>query len=100
MILGVSLLSAATNLLIFVAGRAGSTVPPVIESGVSTLGADAANPLPQALILTAIVIGFSLIAFTAALALQAFRSLGSLDAQDMDAAERLGNPFDEKEARR
>lgn len=100
MILGVSLLSAATNLLIFVAGRAGSTVPPVIESGVSTLGADASNPLPQALILTAIVIGFSLIAFTAALALQAFRSLGSLDAQDMDAAERLGNPFDEKDARR
>jgi multicomponent Na+:H+ antiporter subunit C len=98
MILGISLLSAATNLLLFVSGRTGRTVPPVIESGIETLGADAANPLPQALILTAIVIGFSLTAFVAALALQTWRSFGTLDGGKVNAAEELGTPFDEESA--
>lgn len=99
MILGISLLSAATNLLIFVAGRTGRTIPPVIESGLETLGADAANPLPQALILTAIVIGFALTAFVAALALQTYRSFGTMDGREVNAAEDLGSPFDDRDRR-
>ncbi len=96
MILGISLLSAATNLLLFVSGRTVRTVPPVIESGIETLGAEAANPLPQALILTAIVIGFALTAFVAALALQTWRSFGTLDGRNVNAAEELGTPFDDE----
>lgn len=92
-ILGVAVLSAAINLVIFYAGRIVSTVPPVILPGASALGPEAANPLPQALILTAIVIGFSLLAFTAALALQIWRSVGTLDSAELDDAERLGSPF-------
>ena len=97
---GVTLLSAAVNLAIFYAGRIVSTVPPVIPPGQSLLPAGAANPLPQALILTAIVIGFALVAFVAALSLSLWRSRGTLDTRDLDEAERLGTPFDNAEGRR
>ena len=94
-LLGITLISAAANLIIFYAGRIGSTAPPVIAPGDTTLPGTAANPLPQALILTAIVIGFSLTAFGAALALQTFRSIGTLDGRRIDDAERLGSPFED-----
>ncbi|WP_185984933.1 sodium:proton antiporter [Aureimonas mangrovi] len=97
-ILGVSVLSIAVNLVIFYAGRIVSQVPPVIPGGENALAAEAANPLPQALILTAIVIGFALTAYVAALALQIQRSIGTLDNAELDVAERLGTPFDEDRA--
>jgi multicomponent Na+:H+ antiporter subunit C len=93
-ILGVVLLSAATNLLIFVAGGLTHVAPPVIESGNQMLGLQSANPLPQALILTAIVIGFALVAFAAALVLKTYRAIGSLDTTGHNDAEALGSPFD------
>jgi multicomponent Na+:H+ antiporter subunit C len=96
-LLGITLLSAAANLMIFYAGRIGAKAPPVIPDGDTTLAATAANPLPQALILTAIVIGFALTAFGAALALQTYRSIGTLDGRRIDDAERLGSPFEEPE---
>ena len=71
-IIGVAILSAAINLAILYSGRIASALPPVIPADISELGLDAANPLPQALILTAIVIGFALTAFASALALQFF----------------------------
>lgn len=96
-IIGVAILSAAVNLVILYSGRIVSGVPPVIAANGATLGAEAANPLPQALILTAIVIGFALTAFAAALALQILRSTGTLDMRDLHDAERLGSPFDVKD---
>lgn len=92
-ILGIALFTNGTIFTIFFAGRIVSTLPPVIPLGSSALAPDAANPLPQALVLTAIVIGFALTAFTTALILQAHRQLGSLDASRMEAAEGLGDPF-------
>jgi multicomponent Na+:H+ antiporter subunit C len=96
-LLGITVISAAANLVIFYAGRIGATTPPVIPSGETTLTPAAANPLPQALILTAIVIGFALTAFGAALALQTYRSIGTLDGRLIDDAERLGSPIEEQE---
>lgn len=93
-ILGIALLSAAINLVIFHAGRIGSVEPPVIGDTETVLSATAANPLPQALILTAIVIGFALVAFAAAVALQTQRSAGTLDSAELRTAERLGSPFE------
>ncbi|MFC3608122.1 NADH-quinone oxidoreductase subunit K [Stutzerimonas tarimensis] len=90
-VLGMAMLGAAVNLVIFYAGRILSDAPAVMRAGETTLPAEAANALPQALVLTAIVIGFALTAFFAALALQAFRSLGSVDTREIDAAERLGS---------
>lgn len=91
---GVILISASVNLVIFLAGRIGPNPPPVIPAGQTVLAADAANPLPQALVLTAIVIGFSLVAFAAALALQTFRTTGTLDTRELTQAEDLGSPYD------
>ena len=99
-ILGITVLSAATNLLIFYSGRITSSQPPVILPGEETLSATAANPLSQALILTAIVIGFALTVFMAALALQTYRSIGSLDGRDLHDAERLGSPSSDEPAQR
>ncbi|MGO3131462.1 MAG: Na+/H+ antiporter subunit C [Alcaligenes sp.] len=56
-IMGLALVSYAVNLFIFSMGRLKISAAPVING--SKLGADYADPLPQALVLTAIVIGFA-----------------------------------------
>lgn len=71
-ILGLVLLSYATNLFLFATGRLRTDEPPLI--GLSDTYTD---PLPQALVLTAIVIGFAMTAFVAVLALRARGELGS-----------------------
>jgi multicomponent Na+:H+ antiporter subunit C len=63
LIVGLAVLGSATNLVVFMAARPGSLIPPVIEAGAQQLSTAAANPLPQALVLTAIVIGFALLCF-------------------------------------
>jgi multicomponent Na+:H+ antiporter subunit C len=83
MILGLTLLTNGSIFLIFFAGRIDATQPPVIPLGSEALAADAANALPQALVLTAIVIGFGLAAFTLALLNRGWLALGTLDADDM-----------------
>lgn len=56
-IIGLSLLSYAVNLFIFGVGGIKSNAPPVLVDGVNT--ATLSDPVPQALVLTAIVIGFA-----------------------------------------
>ncbi|WHQ43723.1 Na+/H+ antiporter subunit C [Alcaligenes faecalis] len=56
-IMGLALVSYAVNLFIFSMGRLKISAAPVINAG--KLGADYADPFPQALVLTAIVIGFA-----------------------------------------
>lgn len=65
LVLGLSLLGYAVNVFIFVMGRLWSAAPPIAGSeGVI------ADPLPQALVLTAIVIGFATTGFIVELALR------------------------------
>lgn len=71
-ILGLVLLSYATNLFLFASGRLVTNRPPLIGTG-----APYADPLPQALVLTAIVIGFAMTAFVVVLALRARGELGT-----------------------
>lgn len=92
-ILGIALIAAAANMLIFLAGGVGSAVPPVVPYGETILTPHAANPLPQALVLTAIVIGFALISFAIVLAFRAYRTLGTLDTTEMTVAENEGTVF-------
>jgi multicomponent K+:H+ antiporter subunit C len=73
-VLGLTFLSYAINLFLFAMGRLVIGAPPVIGSGSPDLSAD---PLPQALVLTAIVIGFAMTAFVIMLALKARAQLGS-----------------------
>ncbi len=68
LIIGLSLLSNGTNLLIFAAGGLTRAHPPVMPEGADRLVPPYADPVPQALVLTAIVIGFGLLAFSLVLA--------------------------------
>jgi multicomponent K+:H+ antiporter subunit C len=72
-ILGLTLLSYAANLFIFAAGRLAPTDPPLVLAGHEPL----ADPLPQALVLTAIVISFGMTAYVVALMLRAMAETGS-----------------------
>jgi multicomponent K+:H+ antiporter subunit C len=84
LILGLTLLSYATNLLIFSAGRLVPGKPPVLRDGVAHTLANHADPLPQALVLTAIVIAF---AMTAVVIVVALRNHGDNGSDHVDAGE-------------
>lgn len=58
-IIGLSLIGYGVNLFIFSMGRLRVNTPPVLQSGAVVNLADYADPIPQALVLTAIVIGFA-----------------------------------------
>jgi multicomponent K+:H+ antiporter subunit C len=73
MVLGLTLLSYAVNLFLFVMGRLVIGAPPIIQNARSHY----ADPLPQALVLTAIVISFGMTAFVVILALRARAELGN-----------------------
>ncbi|MBO0663533.1 Na+/H+ antiporter subunit C [Jiella sp. MQZ9-1] len=87
MLLGVVLLGNAVNILIFTAGRVASVAPPLVPKGAEMPLSAVANPLPQALILTAIVISFSFFAFLLVLAYRAYQDLGTDDTDQMRVAE-------------
>ncbi len=82
-VLGIALLSQAVNLLIFVAGGLWEGKPAFIAPGAQTLAPGAADPLPQALILTAIVISFGVLAFTLAMVHRADQSTGTDDLDEL-----------------
>jgi multicomponent Na+:H+ antiporter subunit C len=87
MLLGVALLGNAVNLLIFTAGRLTREVPPIIPDELKVPLVATANPLPQALILTAIVISFSFFAFLLVLSYRTYEDLGTDDTGNMKLAE-------------
>ena len=78
-VMGLTLLSYAVNLFLFAMGRLKTGMPAVIGRS-----AEYADPLPQALVLTAIVIGFAMTAFLLVLAL---RGLGELKSDHVDGKE-------------
>jgi multicomponent Na+:H+ antiporter subunit C len=87
-VIGQAILGAAANLVLYAAGRLGSTNPAVVPLGGEVL-VDSANPLPQALVLTAIVIGFALVCYSLVLLLQLMRSARTDDALALRHAEPL-----------
>lgn len=92
MVLGLSMLTTAVNLVLFQAGRIRSAEPPLIPEGAERLG-NSADPVPQALVLTAIVIGFALTVILVALALRAWGSHRTLRTDKMRSAQALGDPL-------
>ncbi len=81
MVIGLLLLSHAANLTIFIVGRLRKGGTPIVQEDISLQ--TFADPLVQALILTAIVIGFGVAAFLVTIAFQAHRKTGSDDLDDM-----------------
>ena len=86
-IIGLALLSYGVNLFIFSMGRPRVDAAPILEKGVPVDPALFADPVPQALVLTAIVIGFATTALFLVLLLAA-RGLTGTDHVDGKEQER------------
>ncbi len=85
-VLGLALIGSAVNLILMAAGRVGPSGPAVVPYGEELLVAGA-NSLPQALVLTAIVIGFALTCFALVLLLGLVRLAGTADSTRLHYAE-------------
>ncbi|MEM7722619.1 MAG: Na+/H+ antiporter subunit C [Pseudomonadota bacterium] len=90
-IFGLILISNAANLTIFVSGRLTAEAPPLIPYDADAPIDQVANALPQALVLTAIVIGFGLFAFALTLVYRTYQNLGTLNSDEMRLAEPEGH---------
>jgi multicomponent Na+:H+ antiporter subunit C len=83
LLIGLGLLSNAVNLMIFTSAGLVRGRPPIIPREAPAAAIAAADPLPQALILTAIVISFGILAFALTLVYQAYKSVGTEDVDQM-----------------
>lgn len=83
LVIGLVLLSHGANLLIFTIGGLARANPPIVAQGDTEPAMPFADPLPQALILTAIVISFGVTAFAVVLLLRAYQAVGSDDLDKM-----------------
>jgi multicomponent Na+:H+ antiporter subunit C len=88
LIIGIGLLANGANLLLFTVAGVVRGRPPIVAEGESAVTPPFADPLPQALILTAIVIGFGLLAFTMVLLRRASETLGTGDVDDLRSTDR------------
>ncbi len=84
-VLGLSLLGYAVNVFIFVMGRLWTDAHPILVGNEPV-----ADPLPQALVLTAIVIGFATTGFVIELALRSAHESGSDHVDGSEPGVRLG----------
>ena len=87
LLLGILLLGNATNILIFLLGNIVKGKPPVIGPDLKVLLNVYADPIPQALILTAIVISFGLTSFAIVLLKRVYALIGSDDLDDLNTPE-------------
>lgn len=83
-IIGLALLGTATNLLIFVCAGLVRAKPPIIREPFERLPLGTADPLAQALILTAIVISFGVLAFAMVLIKRTYTTFGTDDPDELD----------------
>jgi multicomponent Na+:H+ antiporter subunit C len=86
-IVGLTVLGASTNLIVFSAGRLTSTTPPLLGAVADVKAAASADPLVQALVLTAIVISFALLCFALVLGARLRSVVGTDDTEEFRAAE-------------
>lgn len=87
LVIGLILISHAANLVIFTSGGLHRGAPPIVEDGATALQQPFADPLPQALILTAIVISFGLFAFFLVLIKRAHQETGTDDIDALSEVE-------------
>lgn len=87
-IIGIIFMSNATNLLVFMASGIIVGKPAFLSEDGLVKAQEIADPLPQALVLTAIVIGFGIVVFTLALKFKFFQTTGT---DDLDQLKRTDN---------
>lgn len=91
LIIGLVLIGHASNLFIFTLGRLSKGNMPIIPAGAETLVPPFADPLPQALILTAIVISFGVQAFAIVLIKRVYQETGSDDLDMLTSTDKPGS---------
>jgi multicomponent Na+:H+ antiporter subunit C len=84
LLFGLLILGNATNLLIFTSARLVRGRPPIVPEGQTVPAPPYADPLGQALILTAIVISFGLLAFAFTLVKKTYQAVGDDDLDTLD----------------
>jgi multicomponent Na+:H+ antiporter subunit C len=91
LVIGLVLISQAANLLIITAAGLTRDEPPIVDGETDALAlaeqAAVADPLPQALVLTAIVISFGVVAFALVLVRRAFQTLGTDDLDEIPSTD-------------
>ncbi|EMR01840.1 Na+/H+ antiporter subunit C [Cesiribacter andamanensis] len=92
LILGLMILGLATNLFIFVIGRLTRGGSPIIGEEQEVALEPFADPVPQALLLTAIVIGFGIQAFAIVLIKRVYQTFGTTDLDDLDSTDQIHSP--------
>jgi multicomponent Na+:H+ antiporter subunit C len=90
LVIGLSLLGYASSLLIFTVNGVTRGQPPLVQEGMTQPVAPLADPLPQALILTAIVIGFGVQAFALVLFKRTYQSAHTDDLDGIKSTEQSG----------
>lgn len=87
LLFGILLLGSGTNILIFLLGGITKGKPPVIDENAKLFQGEFADPIPQALILTAIVISFAITAFAIVLLKRVYALVDSDDLDDLNTPE-------------
>ncbi len=87
LLLGIILLGNGTNILIFLFGNITKGKPPIIQADFKVFQDIYADPIPQALILTAIVISFGLTSFAIVLLKRVYALVNSDDLDDLNTPE-------------
>ncbi|HKM45565.1 MAG TPA: Na+/H+ antiporter subunit C [Dysgonamonadaceae bacterium] len=89
MIIGIMILGYASNLFIFIIARLTRGFPALIKSDNSVMLTEYADPIPQAFILTAIVIGFGIQAFAIVLLRQVYLKTGTDNIDELNLTDKL-----------
>lgn len=89
MIIGIMALGYASNLFIFIIARLTRGLPALIKPGDSVMESDYADPIPQAFILTAIVIGFGIQAFAIVLLRKVYKKTGTANMDELNLTDKL-----------
>ena len=87
LIFGIIMIGNGANLLIFLLGRIVKGSPPIIRADDSIIRAAFADPVPQALVLTAIVIGFGMQSFAIVLVKRMYRDFETDDIDDLNTTD-------------
>lgn len=90
-VLGLAMIGYAVNLFLFATGRVSVNSPAILTETTSVT-----DPLPQALVLTAIVIGFATTAFIVQLALRSRYESGTDHVDSKEIAELANDPSEDK----
>ncbi|MEO1129275.1 MAG: Na+/H+ antiporter subunit C [Planctomycetota bacterium] len=88
LVIGLMLMGHGANLLIFIVARPVAGRPPLIPRGETALAGEFSDPLPGALILTAIVISFGIVSYTIVLIKRTYKDVRTDDLEELTSTDR------------